>query len=82
VSIVRLVEDEISPSTNRSFPILAINQVLITLTFLATGSFFQVIGDTIAGADKSTVSRIVRRITLALAHILDDFVKFPQTQQE
>lgn len=82
VNIVRLVEDKIRPSTNRSFPISATNQVLITLRFLATGSFLQVTGDTIAGADKSTVSRIVRRVTLAISRKLDDFVKFPQTLQE
>ena len=81
-NIVRLVEEEISPATNRSFPISATNQVLITLRFLATGSFLQVVGDTVAGADKATVSRIVRRVTLAIARKLDDFVKFPRTQQE
>ncbi|CAB4011721.1 Hypothetical predicted protein, partial [Paramuricea clavata] len=82
LNIVRLIEEEIRPATNRSFPISATNQVLITLRFLATGSFLQVTGDTIAGADKSTVSRIVRRVTLAIARKLDDFVKFPGTQHE
>ena len=52
------------------------------MRFLATGSFLQVVGDAIAGADKSTVSRIVRRVTLAIARKLDDFVKFPQSRQE
>ena len=46
------------------------------------GSFLQITGDTIAGADKSTVSVIVRRVTLAIARKLNDFVKFPQAQQE
>ena len=82
MNIVRLVEQEIRPTTNRSFPISATNQVLITLRFLATGSFLQVVGDAIAGADKSTVSRIVRRVTLAIARKLDDFVKFPESRQE
>jgi hypothetical protein len=31
----------------------------------------------IAGADKSTISQIVRQVTLAIARQLDDFVKFP-----
>ncbi|CAB4000377.1 nuclease HARBI1 [Paramuricea clavata] len=82
VNIVRLIEEKIRPATNRSFPIWATNQVLITLRFLATGSFLQVTGDTIAGADKSTVSHIVHRVTLAIARKLDDFVKFPGTQHE
>ncbi|XP_028412204.1 putative nuclease HARBI1 [Dendronephthya gigantea] len=81
-NIVRLVEDDIRPSANRTFPISATNQVLITLRFLATGSFLQVVGDTIAGVDKATVSRVVRRVTLLIAAKLDNYVKFPQTQQE
>ena len=35
-----------------------------------------------AGVDKSTVSRVVRRVTLAIAGKLGDFVKFPQTREE
>lgn len=46
----------------------------------------QVTGDTIAGAHKFTarftVSRMVRRVTLAIARKLDAFVKFPATPQE
>ena len=61
IYIVCLTEDKISPATNRSFPISTTNQVLITLRFLATSSFLQVTGDTITGAEKSTVSWFVRR---------------------
>ena len=55
-NIVHLVEQEITPETNRSFPISATNQVLITLRFLATGSFLQVVGDTVAAADKQQLA--------------------------
>ena len=41
-------------------------QLLIALRFYACGSFQQVIGDTV-GVEKSTVSRIIRRVSLALA---------------
>ena len=81
VFIVNLVHDEISPPTKRSFSISATEQVLITLRFLATGSFLQVTGDTFAALHKSTVSRVVRRVCLALSRKLDQFVKFPDTQQ-
>ena len=56
--------------------------MLITLRFLASGSFQQVTGDSVAGLDKSTVSRIVRRVTLALSRSVDQFIRFPQTQEE
>ena len=36
--ITRLIEDEISPATNRNQPVSPIQQVLITLRYLASGS--------------------------------------------
>jgi len=57
-------------------------QVLVTLRFLASGSFLEVIGDTFLSYDKSTVSRVVRRVTLALASKVNNFVKFPTTPNE
>ena len=80
--IVNLVRDEISPETNRSHAVSATNQVLITLRFLASGSFQQVTGDSLASLDKSTVSRIVRRVTVALSRKMNQFIKFPQSQEE
>ena len=77
--IVDLVADEIAPDTNRNHAVSAELQVLITLRFLASGSFLQVIGDTFHSFDKSTVSRVVRRVTQVLAAKLGQFVKFPST---
>ena len=79
--IVNLVRDEISRPTNRSCSLSTTNQVLIALRFLATGSFLQVVGDTFAGLHKSTVSRVVRGVCLALSRKLDRFVAFPQTRE-
>lgn len=80
--IVDLLTDEISPETRRSKSLSSLMQVLITLRFLASGSFLQVVGDTFFAFDKSTVSRVVRRVTVALARKIDEFVKFPQTREE
>ena len=80
--ITRLVQDERSPVTNCSHPISATKQVLITLRFLASGSFQQVTGDTVAGLDKATVSRIISRVTVALSRRIDQFIKFPQTLED
>ena len=80
--IVNLVQDEISPETNRTHAVSATNQVLITLRFLACGSFQQVTGDTLASLDKSTVSRIIRRVTVALSRKMNQFIKFPQSQKD
>ncbi len=80
--ITRLLQDEIGPATNRNHAVSATRQVLTTLRFLATGSFQQVIGDTVASLDKSTVSRIIRRVTKALFRKVDQFIRFPRSQQE
>ena len=64
--IAALIEDEVQPMTNRNHAISTAEQVLVALRFFASGSFLQVIGDTF-GYDKSTVSRIVRKVALALA---------------
>lgn len=69
-------------NTNRNHAVSAEMQVLITLRFLALGSFLQVIGDTFLGFDKSTVSRVVHRVTRALTAKLGDFIIFPSTRGE
>ena len=80
--IFELLPDEIAPSTRRSHPLSATEQVLVTFRFLASGSFLEVFGDTFLSYDKSTVSRVVRRVTLALASKVNDFDKFPTTPNE
>ena len=39
------------------------------------------VGDTFAALHKSTVSRVVRRVCVALARKLNQFVKFPETRE-
>ena len=82
MSIIRLLQDEISPATNRNHAVSATQKVLITLRFLATGNFQQVTGDTVAGLDKSTVSRIIRQVTVALCQKMNQCIRFPRTQHE
>ncbi|XP_044172238.1 putative nuclease HARBI1 [Acropora millepora] len=77
-----LLSDEIAPSTRRSHSFSATELVLVTLRFLASGSFLEVIGDTFLSYDKSTVSRVLRGVPLALASKVNDFVKFPTTPNE
>ena len=78
--IVNLVKGEIAPNTRRSYSLSATTQVLIALRFLSSGSFLQVIGDTFNAFDKSTVSRVVRRVTLSLAGKAAELIKFPSSR--
>ena len=83
--IVNLVADEKNTTNDRNHAVSTIIQVLfITLIFLASGSFLQVIRDTVSflGFDESTVSRVVRRVTQALTTKLGDFERFPFTRAE
>ncbi|KAL9978170.1 hypothetical protein ACROYT_G015661 [Oculina patagonica] len=56
--ITNLLAGDLRRSTARNHALLPLHQVLIALRFFASGSFLQVIGDTV-GVDKSTVSRAV-----------------------
>ena len=76
-----VIVDEIKPITKRKHAISTEEQVLITLRFFASGSFLQVRGDTF-GCDKGTVSRIARRVSLALAARHEIFITFPTTNEE
>ena len=63
--IINLLAEDLRRKTQRNHPISALQQVLIALRFYASGSFLQIIGDTI-GVDKSTVSRVTTNVSLAL----------------
>lgn len=55
--------------------------VFLTLRFLATGCFLQVTGD-FCGVDKSTASRIVHKVTRAIAYLKRNFIKMPNDEEE
>ena len=61
-------------------PFAAKEQVLITLRLLASGSFLEVVSDTFLSYDKSTVSRVVRQVTLDRSSKVNEFIKFPSTR--
>lgn len=67
-------------NTNRNFPVTPITQLLLTLRFFATGCFQQVVGDHI-NIHKSTVSRIIARITLHIASHAQVYIKMPRTRE-
>ena len=77
IFIAILIEDEVRPLTKRNHAISTEQQLVIAVRFFPSGSFLQVIGDT-HGYDKATVSRIVRRVSLALANKHEQWIKYPQ----
>ncbi|XP_020299384.1 putative nuclease HARBI1, partial [Pseudomyrmex gracilis] len=74
--ILPKIEEGLANINNRGLPVPPVFQVLICLRFYATGSFQQVLGDTII-VSQPTVSRIVFRISVLLARIFNQFIKMP-----
>ncbi|XP_064631631.1 putative nuclease HARBI1 [Lineus longissimus] len=54
---------------------------MLALRFYASGSFLQIVGD-LQGFDKGTASRIVVKVSDALAALQDTFIKWPTTAEE
>lgn len=74
--ICSLISDTISHQTQRSCPLPPLLQVLAALRFYATGSFYQLIGDSLC-VSKSAVGRAVRAVTSLLSALSARFIKFP-----
>ncbi|CAH1981278.1 unnamed protein product [Acanthoscelides obtectus] len=55
--------------------------VFVTLRYLATGSFLQVIGD-VQGMDKGTASRVVSKVIKSLAVHFKELIKMPENGEE
>ncbi|XP_063400222.1 putative nuclease HARBI1 [Mytilus trossulus] len=74
-----LVRDRLTRQTNRNHALSVEQQTMVTLRFLASGSFLQVIGDLYdtLGLDKSTVSRVVDSVLDALCEKRNEFIQWP-----
>ncbi|KAJ8913058.1 hypothetical protein NQ315_006559, partial [Exocentrus adspersus] len=64
--IVNLISDNIRSPTQQNHALSPEQMVLLTLRFYATGNFLQTAGDLI-GIDKGTASRIIWKVTQAIA---------------
>ncbi|XP_042607187.1 putative nuclease HARBI1 [Cyprinus carpio] len=81
---IKYIADLVRPKrqwrTRRSHSLSVEKQVLIGLRFYASGTFYQVVGDNI-GVDKSTVSDVVKAVSIALAGLVNQFVSLPKDVQ-
>ncbi|KAL0829807.1 hypothetical protein ABMA28_003290 [Loxostege sticticalis] len=67
--------------TMKNKAVTPVQQVLIALEYYACGSFQRCVGDT-AGVHKSTVSRIIYRVSRAIASMRAEWISMPQTVEE
>lgn len=75
------LRDDLQRPTNRNHALSVEIQVLVSLRFLASGSFIQVTSD-VFGIDKSTYSRVVRDFVTAVVNKRNDFIYFPRDADE
>uniref|UniRef100_A0A8C4SDY6 Putative nuclease HARBI1 n=1 Tax=Erpetoichthys calabaricus TaxID=27687 RepID=A0A8C4SDY6_ERPCA len=78
--IADLVRPKLQHKTKRSHALSVEERCLIALRFYASGTFFQVVGDNM-GVDKSTVSNVVKAVSVELASLVNEFVSFPKDDQ-
>ncbi|XP_021194917.3 putative nuclease HARBI1 [Helicoverpa armigera] len=71
---------DIEPLTERNKPINGLTQLLIFLRFIATGTSQAVLDDLI-GIHKSTVCRIIQRVSRKLAELSSAYIKMPNREE-
>ena len=79
--LVEILKDDLQRQTQRNHALSPTLQVLVVLHFFASGSFLQIIGDTV-GLPKSTVSRIVTDVSKAPVNKQEQFINFPTEPAE
>ena len=80
--IIDMLASDLERPTGRNRALKPEEQVLVALRFLASGGFLEVLGDTVGGIPKCTVSRIVSSVSTALARKQHDFIRWPSTAAE
>ncbi|KAJ3653046.1 hypothetical protein Zmor_018964 [Zophobas morio] len=79
--LLTLIEERLEFPTDRNQAVSPINQLLTTLRFFASGGHLSTVADYM-GMHISTVSRIIRRVSDAIARLYHHFIKMPQTLME
>lgn len=79
--LVHEIGNAIKPITRRNKSLDAQLQILIALRFYATGAFQQLVGDHIK-VGKSTVCRVIKRVTDQIASLSQRHILMPRTDEE
>nr|CAI5846202.1 unnamed protein product [Callosobruchus analis] len=79
--VLENITANISHPTQRNHAVSAEIMLLVTLRYLATGSFLVVVGDFV-GIDKSTACKIVYKVCRAIAGLHTTFIRMPVTDDE
>ncbi|XP_045507136.1 putative nuclease HARBI1 [Colias croceus] len=80
-SLLDLIEHKIKHKTERNQCVPPMLQLLLTLRFYATGSFYITVGD-FGGIHSSTLCCIIKRVTEAIASLTPTLLKLPRCNEE
>ncbi|XP_018568585.1 putative nuclease HARBI1 [Anoplophora glabripennis] len=75
------IEPYIERPYNRNNTVTPMNQLLITLMYFASNSHMVTISD-VGKMNKSTVCRIIKRVSNAIARLYRDYIIFPRNELE
>ena len=78
--IINQIEGDLQHGSNRNGALSPTMQLLVALRFYASGSFQSVIGDGVH-VSPSTVCRCIRRVSLALTRLFNNYVILPHNEQ-
>ena len=78
--LLQEISESLDKPTKRGNPVPPKVQLLVTLRYLATGTFQQVDGD-LLGLPQTTVSDILARTTAAIARLRPKYIKFPSLSE-
>ncbi|XP_036343191.1 putative nuclease HARBI1 isoform X2 [Rhagoletis pomonella] len=79
--VLTKIEAKIRSSSERNCPLSPTEMLLLALRFYASGSFLISIAD-FCGVSVATASRVVNKVSNAIASISKDFIKMPNTSTE
>ncbi|KAI4469194.1 hypothetical protein MML48_2g00006230 [Holotrichia oblita] len=79
--VLNRITNIIANPTNLNASLRPEEMLLLTLRFYATGSFLNVVGD-LNGVHKATASKIVRKVSDAIASLNGEYIRFPRTNEE
>jgi hypothetical protein len=71
-----VLQPDLERATARSHAIPVITQVLISLRFLASGTFQNVLGD-VGGISQSSCSRVLQKFCAALVNVAPQYITYP-----
>ena len=74
--LVEILHADLARPTRRNSALTPLIQILVALRFLATGSFYILVGEPL-GIAKSTAVRAVRHVCFLLARLAQKYISFP-----